>query len=101
MSNSVPLPLQHTFVEEHAARSKVDVATDIAGDLPDLIADERALRQTLLTLLSNAMKFTRAGGHATLRAALVKGSGLRSSSPTPASTFDQTRSNTSSCRSGR
>jgi len=32
------------------------------GDLPQLVADERALRQILLNLLSNAVKFTPSGG---------------------------------------
>jgi two-component system, cell cycle sensor histidine kinase DivJ len=38
------------------------------GELPEMIADRRALNQILLNLLSNAIRFTDRGGKVTLRA---------------------------------
>lgn len=45
-----------------ARKAGVELATDVAPDLPDILADRRACKQILLNLLSNACKFTRAGG---------------------------------------
>jgi signal transduction histidine kinase len=44
------------------------VDSDIAEGLPALYADERKLKQILLNLMSNAVKFTRPGGKVALRA---------------------------------
>lgn len=46
----------------------VTLAVDCPPDLPNLLADERALRQVLLNLLSNAVKFTPRGGRVTVSA---------------------------------
>jgi signal transduction histidine kinase len=45
-----------------AEESKVDLATDVPEDLPALWADERMIKQILLNMLSNAVKFTPGGG---------------------------------------
>ncbi len=56
------------LIEPRAAERGIAVATDIAPDLPGLIADDRALKQILLNLLSNAVKFTPAAGDVSVRA---------------------------------
>ncbi len=45
-----------------AEQKGVTVTSAIAPRLPQLMADERAVKQVLLNLLSNAVKFTPAGG---------------------------------------
>ena len=40
------------------------------GDIPRIMADERAIKQVLINLLSNAIKFTPSGGTITLQAAV-------------------------------
>jgi cell cycle sensor histidine kinase DivJ len=48
----------------------IDLATRLATDLPDIVADKRAFRQIMLNLLSNAVKFTNRGGRVTVSAKL-------------------------------
>ena len=64
------------LVALRARQAGVEIVTDIAPDLPHLRADERKVRQVLLNLATNAIKFTPPGGHVSLRARLVDG-GLR------------------------
>ncbi|MGH6876408.1 MAG: sensor histidine kinase, partial [Rhizomicrobium sp.] len=45
-----------------AIAAQLTLVTDIAGAIPTISADERALRQMLINLLSNALKFTPVGG---------------------------------------
>ena len=49
----------------------LDIA--VADDMPEIIADKRACKQILLNLMSNALKFTPAGGRVTVGARLEKG----------------------------
>ena len=44
----------------------VEIRTDIPSDLPKVFADQRRMRQVLLNLLENALKYTQEGGHITL-----------------------------------
>ena len=53
-----------------ADASQVALVFDIAPDLPVLMADETRLKQAVLNILSNAVKFTTVGGCVTLSAYL-------------------------------
>ncbi len=57
-----------TPMAPHAERAGVAIATQIAVSLPMVLGDGRRLRQMLLNLVSNAIKFNRAGGSVTLKA---------------------------------
>lgn len=46
------------FIEPQALKKQIQVAVNIAAELPDLVIDERRIRQVLINLLSNAVKFT-------------------------------------------
>jgi signal transduction histidine kinase len=50
------------LVKDRAAESAVGLETELPENLPDLIADERMVKQILINLLSNAVKFTLPGG---------------------------------------
>ena len=63
------------LVALRARQAGVKIVTDIASDLPNLRADERKVRQVLLNLATNAIKFTPPGGRVCLRARL--GGGLQ------------------------
>lgn len=51
------------LIEDRAERAKVSLAENVAPSLPMLYADARLIRQILLNLLSNSIKFTPEGGH--------------------------------------
>ncbi|HYD31477.1 MAG TPA: ATP-binding protein [Azospirillaceae bacterium] len=65
-----------TMVKEQAAAGGVTLVEKIAPDLPWIYADKRALRQTLLNLMSNAVKFTGNGGSVTMAAVIEKNGGM-------------------------
>ncbi|HEV8391570.1 MAG TPA: ATP-binding protein [Dongiaceae bacterium] len=58
------------LMQERANEHGVDLRFEPGPNLPNVMVDQRAMRQVLLNLLSNAVKFTRAGGEVTLRAQL-------------------------------
>jgi two-component system, cell cycle sensor histidine kinase DivJ len=57
-----------------AREGGVDLISRIPRDLPELVADKRALKQILLNLLSNAIKFTDRGGRVVVSAKSESGS---------------------------
>ena len=56
-----------------AERNGVELAVAVAPDLPLLNADERALKQMVINLVSNAVKFTKPGGRIRVTAAPADG----------------------------
>nr|WP_321483941.1 ATP-binding protein [uncultured Cohaesibacter sp.] len=50
------------IMQPQANRSQIIIRTSTASGLPDVVADNRSLRQIILNLLSNAVKFNHAGG---------------------------------------
>ncbi|MFT5511463.1 MAG: signal transduction histidine kinase, partial [Hyphomicrobiaceae bacterium] len=62
-----------TLVSERAAQRGLTL-TSHTGELPDeMVGDERKLKQILLNLLSNSIKFTPAGGEVTLTGRCANG----------------------------
>lgn len=58
------------FVQIRAEQEKVTISPEIVPDLPALFADSRRVKQVLINLLFNSIKFTPAGGRITVVAYL-------------------------------
>jgi two-component system cell cycle sensor histidine kinase PleC len=58
------------LMQERAHEQGITLTFEPTPNLPNVMVDQRAMRQVLLNLLSNAVKFTKAGGQVTLRALL-------------------------------
>jgi cell cycle sensor histidine kinase DivJ len=56
-----------------AREAGLDLVLRVPDDLPEIVADKRALKQVLLNLLSNAIKFTDRGGQVTVSARVELG----------------------------
>jgi PAS domain S-box-containing protein len=65
------------LIEERARNARLTLEVQIAPGLPGIMADERKLKQILINLLGNAVKFTPEGGKIDLSADLSKDGGLR------------------------
>jgi signal transduction histidine kinase len=56
-----------------AKRARIVLRTSLAHDLPTVVADPRRLKQILLNLLTNAIKFTKEGGQVIVSGTIVEG----------------------------
>lgn len=63
------------LVALRAQNKDIHVVQDFEPDLPQLLADERAVRQITLNLLSNALKFAPTGGTVRVRVGWTAGGG--------------------------
>jgi signal transduction histidine kinase len=56
-----------TAIQPAAENKKLRIATDISEAIPPFVADPRRLRQMIINLLNNAVKFTPGGGSIALK----------------------------------
>ncbi|MEO5336282.1 MAG: response regulator [Magnetospirillum sp. WYHS-4] len=61
------------LIRSQADKNKVRLRTELPDSLPALLGDERILKQTILNLMSNAVKFTPEGGTVTATIRLRQG----------------------------
>ena len=60
-----------SLMQPQANRERVIIRMSLAQRLPNIVADERSLRQIVLNLLSNAVKFNEPGGQVIVSTALT------------------------------
>jgi signal transduction histidine kinase len=58
------------IMQPPANRARIIIRTALAPGLPDVVADERSLRQIVLNLLANSVRFTGPGGQVIVSTAL-------------------------------
>ena len=58
-------------MQPQANRDRIIIRTSLMPTLPPVVADERSMRQIVLNLLSNSIKFTGAGGQVIVSTALT------------------------------
>ena len=59
------------IMQQQANRERVIIRTSLPATLPQIVADARSVRQIVLNLLSNSIKFTGAGGQVIVSTALT------------------------------
>ena len=64
------------LVNQKAIDKGLSLHIEVAADLPYLNADARAIKQVLLNLMNNAVKFTPTNGNVTISANLEKSGGM-------------------------
>ena len=57
-------------MQPQANRERIIIRTSLSPELPQVVADARSLRQIVLNLLSNSIKFTGPGGQVIVSTAL-------------------------------
>ena len=62
-----------TSLQPLAKRARIVLRTSLASELPAVVADPRRLKQVLLNLLTNAIKFTKEGGQVIVSGSMVDG----------------------------
>jgi signal transduction histidine kinase len=65
------------MLQEAAMGARVVIRKAIPADLPDVVADQRSMRQIMLNVLSNAIKFTDPGGQVIVSALMGKSGELK------------------------
>jgi len=60
----------HELLALKAQQADVALTCDVPAGLPDIVADKRAVKQILINLISNAIKFTDRGGTVTVGATI-------------------------------
>lgn len=60
-----------TFVQQQAFKKQIKLTSQISPSLPNLLLDQKRIRQVLINLLNNAVKFTPEGGKITLTIDLI------------------------------
>ncbi|MEI7895211.1 MAG: HAMP domain-containing sensor histidine kinase, partial [Myxococcales bacterium] len=61
------------IMQPQANRERIIIRSSLYGKLPNVVADQRSVRQIVLNLLSNSIKFTHAGGQVIISTALSDG----------------------------
>jgi cell cycle sensor histidine kinase DivJ len=72
-----PAPAVGTCCDLMALRAReagIELVSRVPADLPDIVADKRAVKQILINLLSNAIKFTPRGGKVVVTSEIGGGS---------------------------